>query len=359
MNWSKAIMVKFRVRYALVVFMAIFGTPVIAQAETPPPGCPVENVEQVTALLRVERGTTYEAIYSPDGNMIVVAGSEGIWLYDVNNLDAEPRLIADVHEVRFRYERLIVHEVRRVAFSPDGTRIVSASNDGSARVWDVTSGEQIAIADGHTEQAYTAAFSPDGTQVVSGSDVGAQVWNAATGAPVAVLTTHRGHLVRATIGTARVSSAAFNPDGTHIALASGQTVRVWNPVNGEQIALLEGHSASVRRVAFSPDGMYIVSASDDSTVRVWDAISGQQTAILAGHAAWVNSAAFSPDGSQIVSASGDLTVRIWSATIGEQVAVLTGHTGTVHSAAFSPDGKSIISASDDGTVRLWSIRCPA
>ncbi|KZP21256.1 hypothetical protein FIBSPDRAFT_1044218 [Athelia psychrophila] len=200
-----------------------------------------------------------------------------------------------------------------IAFSPDGTKIVSGSSDKTVRVWDAITGQAaLPPLEGHEEEVYSAAFSPDGTKIVSGSsDKTVRVWDAVTGQ--AALLPLEGH-------EDWVVSAAFSPDGTKIVSGSGdKTVRVWDAVTG-QAALppLEGHEDQVNSVAFSPDGTKIVSGSGDHTVRVWDAVTGQAALPpLEGHEDWVRSAAFSPDGTKIVSRSIVGTVRLWDAVTGK------------------------------------------
>ncbi|KAJ7696302.1 WD40-repeat-containing domain protein [Mycena rosella] len=116
---------------------------------------------------------------------------------------------------------------------------------------------------------------------------------------------------------------------------------------------MEGHSRSVRSVAFSLDSTQIVSGSYDSTVRIWDAATGAEMTKMEGHSSSVLSVAFSPDGTHIVSGSGDETVRIWDAVTGAEVTRMKGHSGTIFSVAFSPDGTRVVSGSDDKTVRIW------
>lgn len=159
------------------------------------------------------------------------------------------------------------------------------------------------------------------------------------------------------LGRGSVTSAVYSPDGQTIAVAS--SVGIWlydaNDPNATEPRLLQGHTAAVSSIAFSSDGLRMVSASRDGTVRVWDATTGDLLFIFADDIFGVNSAAFSPDGLHIVSTSRDATVRVWDATTGDLLLTLEGHTETVRRATFSPDGSRIVSASYDSTVRVWGI----
>ena len=119
------------------------------------------------------------------------------------------------------------------------------------------------------------------------------------------------------------------------------------------IRTLQGHTAFVWGCAVSPDGSFIVSASNDNTLKVWDARTWEERATLEGHTDEVSGCAVSPDGSFIVSASRDNTLKVWDAKTGKERATLQGHTSRVHACAVSPDGSFIISASHDKTLKMW------
>ena len=209
----------------------------------------------------------------------------------------------------------------------------------------------VQVLEGHTDFVNSASFSPDGKRIVSASqDKTVRIWDAQTGK---LLQTLEGH-------TGWVYSASFSPDGKRIDSASmDNTIRIWDAQTGELMQALKGHTDSILSASFSPDGRLIVSASLDKTIRIWNVQTGRLLQTIEGHTDSVtdsvSSASFSPDGKRIVSALRDETVRIWDAQTGKLLQTLEGHTGWVRSASFSPDGKRIVSASDDKTIRIWNL----
>jgi len=278
----------------------------------------------------------YTANFSPDGSRIVTASDDKtakVWDAttgkEITSLDGHTDLVYTAN------------------FSPDGSRIVTASLDKTAKVWDAKTGKEIASLKGYTSSVYTANFSPDGSRIVTASDdKTAKVWDTKTGIEIASLS-----------HTSSVNTANFSPDGSRIVTASYDKIaKVWDAKTGIEIASLHGHTDRVNTANFSPNGKRIVTASDDKTAKVWDAKTGKEIASLDGHTSYVNTAAFSPDGKRIVTASYDKTAKVWDAKTGKEIASLDGHTSSVYTAAFSPDGKRIVTASDDKTAKVWDAK---
>jgi WD40 repeat protein len=286
-----------------------------------------------------ERSVNSVAV-SADGSRIVSGGDDGsvrVW---------------DVASGEEMGEPLRGHEgeVALVALTADESRIVSGGKDGSVRVWDVASGEEM----GDPRQAHDAemalvVLTADESRIVSGgSDGTVRVWDAVSGSEV-------GEPLRGHEGC--VNSVAFSADGTRIVSGgSDGTVRVWDTLRGVEVGEpLRGHESCVNSVVFSADGTHIVSGGNDRAVRVWNTASGAQVGEpLRGHEGWVSSVAFRADGSRIVSGGADSTVRIWEATSGAaEVVPLKGHYGWVLSVAASADWSLVVSGGADGTVRVW------
>jgi Tol biopolymer transport system component len=159
--------------------------------------------------------------------------------------------------------------------------------------------------------------------------------------------------------TASVRAVAWSPDGKLIASAGDVTVQVWDAASGLPALRVLRHPTTVNAVAWSPDGRYIASASGNSffggehLVRIWETSSGAVILSYSGHAKTVNAAAWSPDGKLLASASEDKTVQVWGAATGTIVTTYTGHTDIVKALSWSPDGKLLASASNDETVQVW------
>ena len=235
--------------------------------------------------------------------------------------------------------------IRYASFSPDGKKIVTASNDKSARIWDAITGKPIGDAMQHDGAVVRAIFSPNGRLIATASsDNTARIWDAATGQAASPPLHHEFF----------VTSVAFSPDGkTLLTSSQDKTARLWEVSTGRPIATMQ-HDDAVWRAAFSKEGSRVVTASQDGTARIWDASSGK--AILPmQHPEPVLDACFSPDGRLVATGCEDGNVRLWSAETGELLAPPFVHSLSVRNIEFSPDGKLLLSASWDKTARLWNV----
>ena len=288
------------------------------------------------AIARLGKGRINEVAFSPDGSLLAVASSFGIWLYDA----ATSRELA----------LLLGHtsDVYSVSFSPDGSTLASGSRDNTVKLWDVATRRNIATLEGHTSAVISVSFSPDGNTLASGSsDNTVKLWDVATRRNIATLEGHSGS----------VNSVSFSPDGSTLASGSwDNTVKLWDVATRRNIATLEAHRGSVSSVSFSPDGSTLASGSShNTTVKLWDVATRRNIATLEGHTRWVYSVSFSPDGNTLASGSYDNTVKLWDVATRQNTATLTGHTSAVYSVSFSPDGSTLATGSNDNTVKLWDV----
>jgi Tol biopolymer transport system component len=240
--------------------------------------------------------------------------------------------------------------VKSVAYAPNGKFILSGSgyptNDNTARVWDVDSGNELVCFRAHHSPVYAVAVSPDSRLALSGSsDNTARLWEVATGKELHLL---KGH-------TGLVECLAFAPDGRHAATGSSdRTIRLWDLDSGRELKPLTGHTDGILSLSFSPDGKRLLSGSRDKTMRLWDVDSGATVRTFAGHAEPVSGVAVSPDGRQALSASNG--VRLWDLNTGRVVSHFEWSGGHAETVAFSPDGRRAVGGGADAVVHLWDVQ---
>ncbi|MBF0157273.1 MAG: hypothetical protein HQL57_08835, partial [Magnetococcales bacterium] len=292
--------------------------------------------DQARAVLRHHFGPVTAGAFSGDGKRVATASQDGgVTLWDATT----GTWVADLrgHDAA----------VTRVAFNADGTRLVSAAIDRTLRLWETASGRELAFFVGHEGAVLDVSFNGDGGRIVSASDDGtARVWESATGRELTVMRGHRG----------RVNTAVFSPDGSRVATTSiDRTAIIWSAATGRQESELAGHTGQVVGAQFDREGVRLVTASWDGSARVWDAESGEEQRLLAGHREALVTASFSPSADRVVTASLDGTVRVWPLDVEARVpSVLEGHSGGAQAAAFAPDGSTVVTGAGDGVVRLWN-----
>jgi WD40 repeat protein len=246
------------------------------------------------------------------------------------------------------------------AFDNVAGLMVTASGDGTARVWTAGSTGEPAVQRSLGSPVRHAVFSPNGEEVASGAEDGAvRLWAADEEWPSRTIdAAAAGRRQGAGFNTiAPVARVQFSPDGLQIAAAVGPEVRIWSTRTeaAPAIVLLPPVAyARVTALAYSPDGARVLTGCMDGRLELWSAADGRLIATLRGHKPEVTVASFDKSGARIVSAARERTPRLWTGD-GRPLAILEGHEGDVLYATFSPDGSRILTASADRTARLWDV----
>jgi WD40 repeat protein len=299
----------------------------------------------VASRVRITLGDGTEPVdsvaYSPDGSRLATATRDGTVC--VRN--------AASGEVILTLPGTIV------AYSPGGAQLATGANDGTVTVWDAASGRELRTLAGHAGALTELIFSPDGVRIVSASnDETVRIWDATTGQETLTLPMRSG-------GWATGSDVLFSPDGKYLITSDIDfVVTVWDPITGDALLALPGGGSPM---AISPDGKFLALISPEGydIAAVWDleaslaAGSVQALATAIDHTDFIGDIAFSPDGSRLATSGQDATVRVWAVGLdGAQESLsLAGHSDFVDRLAFSPDGRSLATASSDGTARIWDI----
>ena len=349
------------------------------------------------ATMRLGKGTINEMQFSPDGTLLAVASSIGVWLYDTETyqeralLTGHPSLVSsvcfspdgrilasgswdgtihlwDVTTATLQRTFILDGEaVTSVRFYPDGRTLASVSDGGemgwSFVLWDVATGSRswLSSPEGPSE-IYSMDFSPDGQTLVSSSGANhVRLWDVTTRTPGQMLST-RSNLNYSNV---RVASVRFSPDGETLANASLvytwqfntkayiYTIRLWDVATGESLKTLTVNTDADSSLCWSPDRQTLAMGSLDSTIRLWDIASGEPFKMLIAHTDVVFSLSWSSDGQMLASASQDGTIQLWNVATGLPHHTFTGHTSHVSSLYWRGDGQTFVAGYEDGKVRLW------
>jgi len=280
--------------------------------------------------------------------------------------------------------------VNAVDYSPDGTTIVSGSDDGTLVLWDVETGEMLRQFIGHTGGVLSVEFSPNGNMIASGArDNLIIVWDVETGTIIYELVGH----------TDWVNDVAFIGNEAVVSASDDMTLIVWDVVIGEmlsqspdpfadfvtsaavsadglkifvslnttednvllidananEVVSFVGHTERVTSIVLSPDEQTALSASDDFTLILWDVATGELLRRFEGHTDWVKQVAFSPDGKTALSTSLDGSLILWDVETADILETFVGHSDSPFGVVFSPDGENAVSASFDNSLILWDL----
>ena len=234
-----------------------------------------------------------------------------------------------------------------IAFSHDSKMIAIGSRDRTIRVLDASSGDVLKTFYVGVDMG-SLTFSPDNKQIVIGStDVEKNVRVFDIEKEMLIKEPFVGH-------DGYIYSCAYSPDGKQVLSACGDsTIRVWDVNRHKQIGCPMQHDKAVNHASYSPDGKMIVSASGN-TIYIWNAINGKLINRAYGHTGTVNSVVFSEDGNYIISASSDKTARIWDLQTTKEIMVFHGHDRRVVAANLDLKRNEIITVSTDGVIRVWN-----
>jgi WD40 repeat protein/tetratricopeptide (TPR) repeat protein len=312
------------------------------------------------------------AVFCPDGRRVAVNGPAGLQVWDAASCRLWVTLAQDSVVTDF-------------AFSSDGSRVATASQDRTARVWSLETGQPVTPPLQHGGPVNRVAFSPDGRRLVTASDdQTARLWDALTGEQLQSLSP----------GEA-VQSASFRPDGKRVVTLSGGNITVWEAADGKKVTWFFADVADLQEITFSADGRRIVVAGGQRIVRTWDAdTGGTPSQIPQGGSAWLSpdrsrilagnlasgvpaqvwdvverkpvtpplqqargtvDGAFSSQGDRLATTGLDGTVRVWEIETGEVVAGPLRHASAVTSTGFSPDGRLLVTRDSAGLVRVWDL----
>lgn len=311
----------------------------------------VVNALRMDELFRFGRGTISEIAIRPDGAVLAVASTLGVWLYDMDSL-------ALLHSLEGQGRGSV-----SVAWSPDGNLLASSDKDGTIQVWNgegkivqtlegqlIPGAESFWYWDGNQPNL---AWSPDGNRLAAGKQDGrVLIWNVTSGEMIETLD---GYLKF-------VSGMAWSPDGNRLSFGGANDdvgiVWLWSPGSGEVVSVLES-IGEAGRVGWSPDGSRLAAEWGEwcigqrcRSVRVWEAATGQEM-YLDGK----QNFAWSPDDGKIALGNRDNRLELWDIAEGELVQILDGQglSSYIEDITWSPDGSQLITSSENGEIWFWDI----
>jgi WD40 repeat protein/tetratricopeptide (TPR) repeat protein len=303
------------------------------------PGRPTAAVWHLDRGTRVDLAEGYHApsIAFDDNRHVAVIRGEGSGGNLVFVCDADTGKVAAgpfSHKDADHIKGLVLS----IALSPDGTRLVTGTYDGSFHLWDVGTGKKLAV----SQSGHRAFFSPAGDRVIAGG-----VWDAATGQ----------QLSQAPEEVGLVMAAGFGPQGRRVVAFQRNCFRVWDAEGWKALTPGVRAPALLRGLHLARNGRFLLLPGDDHVARLWDFAGLAPALPPVGGASY--QAAYGPDGRRLVTAgqrsgvSAEGAARVWDAETGAPVGPPLLHAGALSSADFSPDGRRVVTAGTDGTARVW------
>jgi WD40 repeat protein/DNA-binding SARP family transcriptional activator len=286
--------------------------------------------------------------WSPDGTIFVTEGPEETGVVDIRDAQTGESVRSfhghgnDVNDT----------DVNDVAFSHDGSMIATTGDDGAARVWDPITGEELGSFQDPTDVGvWGPAFSPDGSFLAASWPDGVRIFDLATG-----------QTIREIDAVPSPLHTSFSPDGEKIAISSNAalTAVVVDVSSGDELFTLQGHRLTLKDIAWSPDGRWIATSSDDASAHLWEAGTGSSRFALLGHAATIQDLEWSPDSTRLITGSIDGTAKVWLITEGgprELLSLSAQDTRSgIRAVSFSPNGRRVMTGDEAITAtKIWDV----
>jgi WD40 repeat protein len=300
-------------------------------------------------------------LWSPDLKKQVILNGHGDWVRSLAFTSDGSTLISTSSDqtvklwnvaTRTCFKTLVGHynRVYAVALSPDDRVIATCGADRTLKVWDLETGNCLQTLIGHEDIVWTVAFSDDPRILISSSrDRTIKLWNWRSGECVKTIT---GKFRRINF------ASSFKPiggEGSRMIASDDEVIQILDLQTEESIQTLVGHSGKILCLSLSPDQSRLVSSSYDQTIRIWDLKTGNCLKVLEHHTNVIRSVTFDVTGKFLFSGSDDRTLCLWNVERGELIHTCVGNMNAVNDIALSPDGTYLVHTNDDETMSLWDL----
>jgi WD40 repeat protein len=289
-----------------------------------------ENADRVVELIRLEKISVIQILWSPTGDWIVDAGARALSIIDADTL----KVTASIN---------LGNEIpKAIAVTADAKRIFVLLAS-SIKVFDLETRDEIKTI-GIQGGANSMAVTQDGTRIALGMLDNKMI----------LLDSESGSVLRSLRSNYGGWSVAFSPDGKYVAAGTSQGVLMWETETGTWLPVDSKQTDLIKTLVFSHDGKKMSGGSRDAFY-VWDVETGKELNRFSGTFGDVNTISFSPDDQLLLSGSADFIVRLWDLQSATEIMKYKSHTSTVFSTAFSPEGEYFVSGANEGVIRKWGV----
>lgn len=281
---------------------------------------------------RGHAGPVWALALSHDGSVLASAGEDG-WVRQWS-----------LGGSRLAERQVSSRPLRGLAFSPTAQALATGGDDKKLVLLNASSLADDNVVAGHVDALTCLVFVPDGSAVLSGSrDKRIRSWS---------LSKKDTQVFKES--KARIAALAISPDGQWLASGGDDgALTLWNVMDGEPAATLQGHKSRVCSVAFSPDGKRLASGGRGGDLRLWDLVSTREIALFKGHVGRIDAVAFLIDRPLLASGGEDRVLRFWSLAGGNEPIAHAGHANSITSMVVTPDSRLLVSADTDGRILVW------